>query len=505
MTRIVLPAPGSLPEVPFADAAGARAWLKAQPQAEPLRMQAGLLDTVQGIDASSGLPPTARAPLLDALRGAVILAQGALEGRYARKPLPLPPADQRVFDTACRLWRTLAVAYLRAVPALPPAEAAVSLHRAAVTLRTEQSAYFMAAAEVPPELPRLLHGVLCRAEELGVQRQALPDPEYRQYGESNIAGHVAWAWLLAFADPYRLTPAQLAVANRALGRWREMAGFPGVPDDSSKARCLPLAALVGAEALAEDGPRWLDVRPVTRKIRHRIESLRAGETPEALKLGRELSSSACLRLLDYLDARLRPERFSMPEQPFATGTLQLAFGPEAAYALLAGRSLRPATAATGNRAVDHQRMAIFGFDPAEMPAGGETPVETELWRGEGEAWLRAPDDGARLSAPCLAARPGAAGGKARLGVLRGLQSTVDGRLRGWLEWYPAARPDSFRLIDGQLAAAFLVDGETPSVILAGGARPVQQAGIELVRSGPLALGPVLERGSDFVRHAIVRS
>ena len=35
--------------------------------------------------------------------------------------------------------------------------------------------------------------------------------------------------------------------------------------------------------------RWLDVRKVERKIDQRIEALLAGESPESLKLGRELS------------------------------------------------------------------------------------------------------------------------------------------------------------------------------------------------------------------------
>ena len=51
------------------------------------------------------------------------------------------------------------------------------------------------------------------------------------------------------------------------------------------------------------------MKPHIDELLARIEALQAGETPEALKLGRELSPAACAALLDDL----RANAFAMPQ------------------------------------------------------------------------------------------------------------------------------------------------------------------------------------------------
>jgi hypothetical protein len=91
--------------------------------------------------------------------------------------------------------------------------------------------HFLAARECPRLLDQLLFAVLTQAESSGQLRKALPDPDFPQFGEANIAGHLSWAFMLRLVDPYRLSAAQLAVANRAISRWRELASFQAIPDD----------------------------------------------------------------------------------------------------------------------------------------------------------------------------------------------------------------------------------------------------------------------------------
>ncbi|HJW25360.1 MAG TPA: hypothetical protein VJ576_10715 [Rhodocyclaceae bacterium] len=506
MYQFELPAPGPAAVPPFRSADEAAAWLARQPLAQPAQMQAVLQQAIGAVDASD-IPPAARRGVLDRLRSAVVLAQTALEPRFSRKPLPLPTADAEHFLAARRLWRLLAVAYLRIAPELPAADAALALHRAAVALRAEQYAHFLAAYEVPAELLLLLHGIASAAEALGVQYTPLGDPDYKHISESHIAGHVAWTFMLQFADPYRLSMAQLTVANRALSRWRELAAFRMQPDDSPRARDLPLMDLLGRAGLAKGGPRWLDVRPVVRKLRHRIEALEGGQRPEELKLGRELSATACARLLGQLDEALQPGPAAAGGE---SGNLSLVFGAENIYALLAGERLNPAAEDTRPRTVDHQRLAVFGFDNRVTPVAAAKPAQVsgETWQaGDGFVW-RAPEAGVRLLSPCLVAAAPGAGQTPRLGVLLGLRVGRDGRLRARLQWYGGPVQAASVQVGGAGGPArvpvFVVGDDGALSLVLPAAAPVRPDGrLALEGSGraPVGLGQVLERGSDFVRYA----
>jgi hypothetical protein len=106
-----------------------------------------------------------------------------------------------------------------------------------------------------------------------------------------------------------------------------------MPDDDPKAHSVDLAPLFGAP-LPAGIPRWLEVRKVERKIDQRIEALLAGESPESLKLGRELSGAACVRLLRQLEDSLQPQQTSASTE---IGEIELAFGPEHAFNVLTGK------------------------------------------------------------------------------------------------------------------------------------------------------------------------
>ena len=111
----------------FNDPASAKTWLAAQPQADPVQMQAALLFQVEALDGSA-LPAAELLPLLDFLRGPIVTVQEALEPRYLRKPLPLPSSDQRIFETARQLWTRLGIAYLRIAPHFAPGDRLLPLH-----------------------------------------------------------------------------------------------------------------------------------------------------------------------------------------------------------------------------------------------------------------------------------------------------------------------------------------------------------------------------------------
>lgn len=506
MHWLALPEPRKNITLAFHDRDSARAWLAGQPQAQALHMVAALGLQIEAIDGAA-LPPALALELLNVLRTAAIPAQTNLETRYFRKALPMLEEDQRSFDLAHGLWTRLGVAYLRLAPQFPPAAKGLPLNRAACAFRMAEYCHFQAAHQCPELLDQLLFGVLAQAESNGLLRQPLADPDFPHLGEANIAGHLAWAFLLRVLDPYRLTSAQLVVANRAISRWRELCAFQVEPDHSAKSQAIDLLPLLGGP-LPEGIPRWLEIRSVARKIRQRVEALKAGESPESLKLGRELSPAACIRLLNELDSSLRSSQRAGSTE---IGEVEIAFGGEHAYALLKGERLNPdADLDAASSALAHKRMEIFGFDRlSQMPtAVKKLNVPTETWTMvDGMALRPAELQAPRRLSPCLVASTQR--GKPRLGVLFGLQTTAAGALTGGLSWYD----DKLEACHLKRGAAQLGLPKTPafllrsadavSLILPANAGVRLDVGLALEGASLTHLVPaeVIERGVDYVRYS----
>jgi len=509
MLSFDLPAIGASSEPAFADALAAHRWVAALPLAQAQESAVLLREQVLAIDASS-LPVADRLAILDVLRRAALQLLGSLEARFSRKPLP-PSADIALaFQDTRQLWRSFAVAYLRVVPGLLPAAALVPLHRAAVILRQEQYSHFVAAYEVPAELYRLLYGILVAAEESDLLRAPVVDPDLGFAEDSHIAGHVAWAFLLQAVDPYRLSLAQLTVANRGFSRWRELAGFQAAPESDPKAKTLSLATLLPGLVTPEGGLRWLDVRPVVRKMRKRVESLEAGESPESLKLGRELSVAGCIALMKLLEKGLRSTEVPANRRFLP---VHLAFGPEQAYVAIERRLLNPQGMDSKSEHLSHERMAVFGFDHVSglSVAVHKTEVASEAWELAGDYLWRPAAGKLRHLAPALVALVADTPQACHLGVLVGLRMTEDDRLAGYLRLYrdqPVAarlRPSGPLGVKVARIPAFLLpeDGGTYSLVVppTAGVRPHTGLALDDSPVEHLLVGDVLERGSDFVRYA----
>lgn len=510
MQWLTLPEPRSDVKPAFHDLPAAKAWLAAQPQTQPLYMLNAIGEQIEAIEGAM-LPPGLALELLNLLRSAALPGQLAIEARYVRKPLPMPSEDERAFELAQKLWRRLGIAYLRLAPHFLPAGKCLPLHRAATAFRMAQYCHFLAARDCPAVLDRLLFAVLAQAESGAVLSQPIGDPDFRHFGESHIGGHLAWAFLLRLADPYGLSAAQLAVANRAISRWRELAVFRQAPDGDPHAHSIDLAPLLDGP-LPEGVPRWLEVRKVVRKIDQRIEALQAGDSPESLKLGRELSGSACIRLLHGLEFSLE----SHLESPSTEiGEIELAFGPEHCFNVLTGEALNPGGGLdAGSAPLAHQRVALFGFDRVSaMPTSvKKLIVPSETWAlVDGKAVRPQDAHGARRLAPCLVVT--LRDEQPQLGVLLGLRTLDSGALSADLKWY-AGPVEAGRLLrsSGQarnqpLNPAFLLhDGDHYSLIVpaAAGVRLDSRLSFQGDALCHLLPTEVVERGVDFVRYTVKR-
>ena len=503
MHWLSLPEPGQGLSLACTNELACQAWLAAQPQAQPLHMLAALSVQVEALEGADIAPGT-RLNVLDQLRRASLPAQEAVAPRYLRKALPMLAEDEQCFERAQHLWLHFGIAYFRLASQLAANERLLALHRAAGALRLAQLCHIQAARSCPALLNQLLFAILQEADTHQLLQSALTDPDFPHLGEATITGHLAWSFLLQLIAPYRLTAAQLVVANRAVSRWRELASFQRAPSNDPKSHFVDLRPLLAIE-LPNDVPCWLEIRKVLRKIKQRLEALQAGEGPEALKLGRELSGAACIRLLHEMQASLAAQ-----SHPPATerGEIELAFGAEHAYTVFTGELLVRRGLTSDSASLAHRRVAMFGFDrvSALPTAVKQLSVPSEKWTQDGGKALRPLAAGSsRRQAPCLIASNPA--GQPRLGVLLGLQSSTDGVLSAELRWY-AAKIEAGRVAQTRqpepIPAFLLDDGEQRSLLVPSTAgvtlaASVALEGLSLPQVTPIE---VLERGVDFVRYAI---
>jgi hypothetical protein len=291
-------------DLAFTDAAAAKAWLASLPTEKPAEALSALLRQVEAIDVA-GLPAPRTVALLNLLRAAAVPRLTELEPCFARKPLPMMEDEASSFSVAVQFWMRLGMTYLRPVQHCTPANRCLPLLRAAGAFRLAQRVHYLAGRSCPALFDQLLIAALSAAIANDVAHKAMADPDFPRHGSGTIAGQVAWAFLLRAIDPYHLTAIEFPVAERAFGRWRELAVFRNDrPVATGEVSVIDLAAVTGG-SVPESFPRWLDILGVTHKIARRIELLEDGEPPGSLKLGRELSAVAVIRLLADLDLHLR--------------------------------------------------------------------------------------------------------------------------------------------------------------------------------------------------------
>lgn len=519
MPKLSLPPPDVNASTSLRNAEDASAWLAAQANGQNLRLIRALLPEIRGIDTCIATPTT-RLEMLDVLRPALIEAEEGIEARYAHKPLPMMGEELAIFTSAWQLWHAFAIAYLRAVPLLPPAQMVIAMHRAAIALREALHCHYIARIEADPGLLPLLYELLVTAESMRMQRTPVTDPHLRYLGESTVAGDITWAMLLHFADPYRFSPAQFAVANRALSRWRDLANFQSQPDEDPKAKALALERWIAPENFADGGPKWLEVKQVIRKLRKRVEALEAGETPEELKLGRDLTGAACVRLLRDIDHLLRPHPKTISDR-LEEPTADLVFGHANLYALLSGKELGAGELSSKSSAISHERMAVFGFDNAANRVDIAKPVEVpcENWAVEDEWLLRAAPAGAQVMTPALIGIKASAGDTPRLAILGGLRQTADGWLAANIRLLPTPAATGIQKTASvgtaratPLQPAFFLPGdekaEIPQSICLPTGAGVREGSLMALDEAPvnhLRLTELLERGNNFVRFAYART
>jgi hypothetical protein len=374
----------NLPPPAFVDADTTRGWLqkiKGGAPTVPLDALAEQLERLQG----ATIDGFARATVLEALRHEVLLALAAQRPRFAYAPRPLSPTALGAMSSSQRVWSALTTGYLQCIEAFldgDPNVAATAAHRALIALKLALEEHFFAGVEPPPLLWTRALKIIELAAAKGFLRVAVADPTLTDQGRSSVLQQYTLLVLTALSDPYSLQAAEYNALQKLLGRWRDLPEFSPRRDEDGKRRWVNLRLLEGGHRQAAENPLWLDISLVRGKLRRRIDSLQAGEKPEALSLGRELTGDAALTLLDRVRRRLHEAYDPASAGPRqATGdSIFVATNLEDAFSLFTGirYNANPKASAASDRIL-HERMALFGHDSIIHNVVGDKPKFGEEW------------------------------------------------------------------------------------------------------------------------------
>lgn len=525
MTWFSLPVTQPDNRAAFDDSAAAAAWLAQQPQANVAAMQTELTRQIQALNAYR-MAPRERFKTLEVLRKMLFTIDGDAQRRFENRPIPLWSSEQVALDTSRRLWQSCMVGYLHCLraclddaPEMADLKAKVA-HRTLSCLRREQMTCYLGVLEMEGDFWRNLHAVLASAEQMGVARDPVSDRLLGETSESTVSGQYAMTLLLHLARPFELSRNQFAAATRWLARWREQAEITATPDGRSKSHHIALDLSLDCPTMAPGSapgiPRWLAIDNVLRKMRKRVESLAAGESPEELKLGSGISSAACSALLNTLSENLKhPLPIAAPVQP-GSPAASVAVGLENIHRQLGGKSLKQAEEPSSINRREQEQIAIFGH--VARASEEANAVKPESWllaagAGSGELRLcRPPGNGnSRLNNKCLLAvqLPGAP--RFALATVFSLCMHADGSLHAVARLLPGeplplvAEVGERPMGKVSRQPAFLLPGAEPvdgppSVFLPAGV-PARALSIKLHHQQALAikLSSCIERGSDYER------
>jgi hypothetical protein len=311
MHPFALPATSSahLPE--FRDAGTAREWLKGTDGSQPLATQARLLGQLNLLNRCP-LAAGERLRVAEELRDTVLTIQAATSNRFVGRPLPLSAGERAAFDANQGMWDTLVTAYLHCLSAALDGDGAVVgqtgliAHRALSTLALMQLDALRTAHLPAPGYWRRVHACYDAAAQLGAAERKIRDGAIHDERPTSVRAAYVLCVLLHTSSPFGLTHRQLRVLHRWLGKWAGKVALFDTPVPQSALPPLMLDLTADEPVARTTQPdsrlRWLVLDEFSHSVRKRMALLAQGETPQALRLGDELSPGQADRLLRHLHA-----------------------------------------------------------------------------------------------------------------------------------------------------------------------------------------------------------
>ena len=523
MNLFGLPPTGRSNPPAFLNARSCREWLEGQPWADPAQSQARLLGQLNPLNRFT-LQADERLRILEQMRESIYSVQSDCARKFAGRPLPLAPGEKACFDANQALWETLRTGYLRCLNACLEGDAKVSgqsaliAHRALHAMSMQQLDTLRAPHMPPSGFWRTLHQILFVAERLRIIDSRVVDPLQPQNRDSTVHSAYASILLLNAASPYALPYKQIQVAHRWLSKWGGKADISSAP--AQDGRIAPVAI-----DLDQDSPsthpnsnasnlRWLSLEKLARSVKRRVRMLEQGESPDALRLGREFPREATIGLLMHIYrhccrggfARTFPRRDGHQ-------VVQLIAGADCVIHALAGQHFVHTQPNIDSLA------ASAGFDRHSLPPPGltlEASYQIERWEVIDESpggmrLVRLLDQpGVRLGPSQLLALSSDGGDQFQLGSSRWALNMPSGELHSGVQVF-AGRPQVVGIrrisatVKDPLRSGFVLPEVTkigqPACIITPVAWYRKDRELEVI-DGPakrIRLTGLVERGTDFER------
>lgn len=387
--------PDPLPSLAFADADGAKRWVKSllitgvTPLYEAVRGQLRAL-------SAADFAPRERATIAEVMREQVAHLHTELARRYAGKPQPAADRELAAAEQAISLWQGLWEQYSACLKPLLEGDIelvgvkAKLLQRGLYVGKQLVIVYGLARRVPPPTLWQELHAYYRLAELLDCTVTAVSDDLQPHAVGISCYSTYCHAILLGLADPSGLSVRQIELVDRWLGQWaRKIFPYAQQRETEGPVILMDLDSS-GPGWLAASGPSNATVSmrygypgKLATSVRGRMKRLAAGATPAELQLGHDTSVDGSAALLAHVDVHW----YQLPQRDddAAHQSIEItAGGVQAAYFRVGGRTFDrqdPLGRLTFQGAQHLQTLgALTDYDRYKEDAERNWPWEQ--WQGE---------------------------------------------------------------------------------------------------------------------------
>jgi hypothetical protein len=375
-------------QLPFADAAGAAAWLARLPHTNVAQCHA-MLAAPARLLPSAPIAPAVKLEVLELMRQPVAAVQSRLAQECRGVPVPLEPTHREILEKVDGLWRAMATGYDSLTDAMTTtapqlaAQAPLICQRALRYTTLAMHEHWRVHHAVPGVLWQQLHRLYVFSENAGVATRTVSDAVGRASATGSCAGTYVHALLMQLAQPDALTGEQMDIVDRWLERWEGVVGLTpaAAPHSSIPALAVDVASRKGA-GFAKDmpaaGARHLNMETLSRTLRQTVAALKQ-QTPTQLGLG-DLPRDVCEKLLLLIHVQWCAAGTGRVDER-APASLKVMISPSLAamHFHLTGKAFRQPGADT--TAADRQQPSAPGkvSGPDDTGAASQRSAAFETW------------------------------------------------------------------------------------------------------------------------------
>ena len=254
------------------------------------------------------MPSRERLKIVEQLRETIVYIQVEMAKKYEGKAAPLGAAEKQVWDSVCKLWQALEVAYQHCLQSCLEGDAGVIEHVALITQRCLRCTgllmleHYRIYRQVEEKLWQQLHGIYAYAETCGYAEQAVKDSLNTLSDASSCVAVYVQTILMSLANPYQFSSKQINLLDRWLDKWGARVQITATAPAAS---ALPgmVVTLNGTENILPAGSgnqRYLDTKRLSDGLRKRIKFLRNGGSPAELDIGKGCSQPGCENFMTLL-------------------------------------------------------------------------------------------------------------------------------------------------------------------------------------------------------------